>query len=187
MPTQKKIDTVTKLSEKIARAKAVVFADYRGLKHKQTEELRKTLKKVQAEFTVAKNRLMLKALRSAFTLTHRNEQGKRHNEVDDSFSTVLTDTTATLFSYADEVAPLKELLKYFKTAGFGTPKGGLLGDTVLSDADVTRLAGLATRPVLLAQLVGQLNAPIQGLHYALNWNLRKLVYALNALKEQKKN
>lgn len=164
MATQKKIDTVTLLTEKISRAKAMIFVDYRGLKHKQMEELRKILKKLEAEFTVAKNRLMLRAL------------GKDLH---------LTDTTATLFAYADEVSPIRELLKYFKTAGVGKPKAGLLGDAMLTEADVTRLSRLPTRTVLLAQLVGQLNAPIQGLHYALSWNINKLVWALNRVKQIK--
>lgn len=178
MATQKKIDTVSRLSEKISRAKAMVFVDYRGLKHKQMEELRKNLKKVQGEFTVAKNRLMMKALDDVQKRLNLASQGLTLN-------TFLSDTTATLFSYADEVAPLKELLKYFKTAGVGKLKGGLLADSILSDADVTRLAGLATRHVLLAQLAGQLNAPIQGLHYALSWNINKLVWALNSVKDNK--
>ncbi len=178
MPTQKKIDTVSLLTDKISRAKAMVFVDYRGLKHKQMEEIRKILKKLEGEFTVAKNRLMVRALAQ-----------KRSNLVDEqqgsTFAKFLTDTTATLFSYADEVAPLKELLKYFKTAGAGIPKGGLLGASVLTDTDVTRLASLPTRHILLSQLVGQLNAPIQGLHYALNWNINKLVWALQAVKSNK--
>ncbi len=164
MATQKKIDTVTLLTDKISRAKSMVFVDYRGLKHKQMEELRKTLKKLQGEFIVAKNRLMMRAL------------GKE---------VALADTTATLFSYDDEVAPLKELLKYFKVAGVGKTKGGLLGTTILNDAQVTRLSALPARPALLGQLVGQLNAPIQGLHYALSWNINKFVWALNAVKDSK--
>ncbi len=178
MATQKKIDTVSLLSEKISRAKAMVFVDYRGLKHKQMEELRKILRKVEGEFTVAKNRLMLRALNEAQKRLNLARQGL-------TFNTFLSDTTATLFSYADEVAPLKELLKYFKTAGAGVPKGGLLGATILSDADVTRLASLPTRDVLLGRLAGQLNAPIQGLHFALQWNMRKLVYAVEAIKNSK--
>lgn len=164
MATQKKIDTVTLLTDKISRAKSMVFVDYRGLKHKQMEELRKTLKKCKGEFIIAKNRLMMRAL------------GKE---------VALTDTTATLFAYEDEVSPLKELLKYFKTAGAGKTKGGYLGQTLLSDTDVTRLAALPARQVLLGQLVGQLNAPIQGLHYALQWNIKRFVYAVNAIKERR--
>src|SRR3989344_1157007 len=101
MATQRKIDTVTALSEKLTRAKSVILADYRGLKHKQLEELRKTLKKVEAEFTIAKNRLFKRAL------------GDKAESLADS----LSQTTAILFSYGDEVAPIRELLKFFKSAG----------------------------------------------------------------------
>lgn len=165
MATQRKIDTVTALSSKLSRAKSVVLTDYRGLKHKQLEELRKTLKKVEAEFTIAKNRLFKRAL------------GDKADKLSDS----LSQTTAILFSYGDEVAPIRELLKFFKSAGAGNPKTGLLGDKPLTEADITRLSQLASRQVLLGQLAGQLNAPIQSLHYALQWNLRKLVYAFDAV------
>lgn len=171
MATQKKIDTVTLLTDRVHRAKSIVFVDYRGLKHKQLESLRKSLKTVNADLTITKNRLMMRAL------ADRAESARA----------ALSDTTATLFSYADEVTPLKELLKYFKTAGAGKTKGGLLGQSFLSDTDVTRLAGLPTRQVLYAQLASQLNAPVQGLHYALSWNINKFVWALNAVKNKKIN
>jgi len=169
MATQKKIDTVTLLTEKISRAKAMVFVDYRGLKHKQMEELRKTLKKHESDLMVSKNRLMLRAL----------------SDKTESLREMFTDTTATLFSYADEIVPLKELLKYFKVAGVGKTKGGILGSQILTGADVTKLASLPSRTALLGQLALQLNAPIQGLHYALSWNIHKLVWALNAVKSKK--
>lgn len=169
MATQKKIDTITLLNDKISRAKSMVFVDYRGLKHKQMEELRRTLKKHQGELTVAKNRLLLRSL----------------SDKAESLKAVLSDTTATLFAYADEIAPLKELLKFLKVAGVGKTKGGLLGNTILTDAEVTRLSVLPTRDVLLGRLVGQLNAPVQGLHYALSWNINKLVWAINAIKNSK--
>lgn len=171
MATQKKIETVEKLTEKIKRAKAIVLVDYRGLKHKQFEELRKLLKKLQAELVVAKNRLFKRAM-----------EGKSKEL--DSF---LTDPTATLFAYADEVSPIKELLKFFKTAGFGKAKAGLLGTQLLSDTEVTRFASLPAREILLAQLAGQLNAPIQKLHYALSWNINRFARVLNAVKEKKTN
>lgn len=168
---QKKIDTVTELTEKVGKAKSIVLADYRGLKHKQLEELRRALKKTDADFTVTKNRLFSKAL------------GDKAKAIEG----YLKESTAALFAYADEAAPLTVLLKFFKTAGFGKTKGGLLGDKLLNEADVVTLAALPPRPVLLAQLVGQLSAPIRGLHYALSSNLNKLVWALNAVKEKKTN
>lgn len=169
MPTQKKVNVVEELTDKLSRAKVVVLADYRGLKHKQLEEMRKLLKKTEGEFVVIKNKLFERAL------------GDKAATLKDQ----LKDSSAALFSFGDEVAPLKELKKFFKTAGIGKTKGGLLGSTALSEADVNRFADLPTRQVLLGQVVGQMKAPISGLHYALSWNLRKLVYALNAVKEKK--
>ena len=169
MATQKKIDTVAELTQKIAKAKAMVLADYRGLKHKQLEELRKTLKKTQGEFVVTKNRLLKKAL---------GDKAK-------AIEATLNDSTATLFAYADEVAPLRELLKFFKIAGAGIPKSGFLGETILNESDITSLASLPSRQMLLAKLVGQLNAPIQGLHYALSWNMNRLAWALTAIRDKK--
>ncbi len=169
MATQRKIDAVTTLTEKVSRAKVVVLADYRGLKHKQLEELRRNLKKTKGEFMIAKNRLVLRAL------------GDRAA----SLKEALNNETAVLFAYEDEVAPLKELLKFFKAVGTGKTKAGLMGTTFMTDADVTKLATLPSREALLGKLVRQLNAPIQGLHYALNWNMNKLVWALNAVKSKK--
>ena len=169
MPTQKKIDTVKDLTDKVAKSKVMVFTDYRGLKHKQLEELRKSLKKVDGEFIVAKNTLVKRALADKAV----------------SVNEVLKESTAVLFAYADEVAPIKEMLKYFKAAGMGKPKAGLMGVTTLTDKEVIRLASLPSREALLGALVRQLNAPIQGLHHALQWNLNTFVWALNAIKEKK--
>lgn len=181
MPTQKKIDTVKALSDKVSRAKALFLADYRGLKHKQLEQLRKLLKKLEAEFVVAKNRLVLRALNAAFSTPGVKEISPTGGVLTDS----LRGTTAALFAYTDEVAPLKELVKFFKIAGAGKAKVGLLGVQVLSDAEVARLASLPSREVLLGQLVRQLKTPISGLHYALSWNINKLVWALNAVRGKK--
>lgn len=168
MATQKKIDTVAELTDKLAKAKAFVLADYRGLKHKQLEELRKLLKKTEGEFVVAKNRLFKRAL------------GDKAKELESH----LHETTALLFSYADEVSPLKELLKFFKVAGFGKAKAGVFGGQLFGEADVARLSTIPTRQTLLGQLAGQLNAPIQGLHRALSWNMMKFVWALHAVNEK---
>lgn len=169
MATQKKIDTVNELQDKIGKAKAFIFTEYAGLKHKQLEELRKALAKTNGEFVVTKNKLMERAL-----------GGKSANVKE-----YLKESTATLFCYADEVAPLKDILKFFKASGMGKTKGGMLGDTVMNASEVDRLSQLPNKNVLLGKLVGQLNAPIQGLHYALSWNMNKLVWALNAVKSKK--
>lgn len=170
MATQKKIDTVKELTDRLTRAKTLVLADPAGLKHKQLEDLRKKLKMVEGEFTVAKNSLLKRALLEAKkTISEAN----------------LTGATATLFAYADEVAPLKELINFFKTAAAGKIKSGLFWNKEMAAAEIERLAALPTHDQLLSQLVGQLQAPLYGLHNALSWNLRKLVWSLEAVKKTK--
>jgi len=169
MATQKKIETVQHMTDSIAKAKSIVFADYTGLKHKQLEDLRKKLKSVGAEFTVTKNKLLERAF------------GTKANTV----KPLLKNATGTLFNFEDEVAGIKELLKFFKSANAGKTKAGLLGKTLLTEADVTRLSQIPPKHQLLTQLAGQLMAPIHGLHHALSWNMNKLVWALNSIKDKK--
>jgi large subunit ribosomal protein L10 len=167
--TSKKLERVTELSEKISKSKAIVLTEYQGIKHKQLEELRRTLRKVDGEFVVANNRLFKKALvDKAAGLESQLEQ-----------------PNAFLFAYKDEVSPLKEMMKAFKALGFGKVKGGLLGTTVLSENDVIKLSTVESKEVLLGKLVRQLNAPIQGLHRALQWNMNSLVWVLDAIKNKK--
>lgn len=168
---QKKIDAVKTLGDKVQKAKVIILADYQGLKHKQLETLRKLLKKSDGEFIVAKNRLIKRSL------------GDYAASMQDN----LKEETAVLFAYSDEVAPIKELLKFFKTAGIGKPKAGLLGATILTENEIQKLAALPTREILLSMLLRQLNAPIQGLHSALKWNINTLVWAIKGIQEKKIN
>lgn len=169
MATAKKIATVEEMTVKVGKSKSIVFAEYKGLKHKQLEELRKALKKVNAEFMVTKNRLMVRAL----------------GDVGAKAAPELNGDTAAVFSYQDEVAGVKELIKFFKAANLGKTKGGVLGDRVLTPAEVVTLSQIPGKEILLGRLVGQLNAPVSGLHHALSWNINKLVWALNGIKEKK--
>ena len=171
MATTKKIETIRKMTDNIAKAKSIVFVDYVGLKHKQLEDLRKKLRTVGAEFMVTKNKLLERAFGDKAVSV------KPH----------LTNATGTLFNYDDEVAGIKELLQFFKKANAGKTKAGLLGTQLLTEAEVTRLATLPSHKALLGILAAQLMAPIQGLHHALSWNMNKLVWALTSIKEKKGN
>ncbi len=132
---------------------------------------KKKLKTVDAEFVVTKNKLLERSL------------GNQGAAVKDQ----LKEATGALFNYADEVSGLKELLKFFKLVNLGKTKGGLLGRTVLSAGDVDRLAKLPGKQELLAKLAGQMKSPLYGLHHALQWNINKLVWGLNAVKSKKTN
>lgn len=170
MPTKQKIATVAHLTEQMQNAKAVVFADYRGLTVSQMSELRKELAKHDATLEVTKNSLMNLAAKGA------------EKEV---AAEVLQGPTATLFAFGDEVAPIKALVDFAKEQELPTVKAGFLGTTVLSQSQVAALAALPSRDVLIAQTVGTIKAPLTGLVNVLAGNQRGLVYALAAIRDQK--
>lgn len=168
-PNQKKKDIVNNLTSDLKDAKSIVLADYRGMTMKQLEDLRKSLRAVNAKFIVAKNTLLKISL----------------GEMGEKLSEYFKEPTAVLISKGDEVAPLKELAKFFKTFQKPVIKAGILGKDILTRQDVDRLSKLPTREVLLAQLLGGLNSPITGLVYALNGNIQKLVFVLKEVKNGK--
>lgn len=164
---QQKEETVKQLSEKLGRAKAIVFTDYKGLTMKQLSDLRDKLRQQTAEFTVTKNTILERALpTSSFQLP----------------ASSLTGPTATLFAYDDEVSPIKILVKAFKDAALGKIKQGFLGKDLLDEAKITQLAALPSKNELQGKVIGALAAPLQGMISVLNGNLRNLVYALNQIR-----
>ncbi len=159
---QKEADLI-KLTEKLDKAKAVVFADYKGMGMEQLSDLRNKLREVQGEFSVTKNTLLKKALPA----------------------TDIKGPTATLFSFDDEISPIKILVKTFKDLGIGKVKQGFLGETVLDEARIIQLSTLPTKDELRAKTVGVLVAPLQGMVSVLQGNLRNLVYALDQIRLSK--
>lgn len=167
----KKELSLADLKVKIAKAKSIVVTDYRGLTMVQLQELRSALG-TSGEFTVAKNTILARAL---------NEHG-----VADATADTFAGPSAVLFSYDDEVGPLKVLVKFAATAqSRPVIKGGLLENNILSADRINALSKLPSKEVLRGQVVGALVAPLTGLVGVLNANIRNLVYALNQIKEQK--
>lgn len=167
---QKKETIVAKLSEKIKKAKALVFANYQGLTHIQLEQLKKNLKQTEAELIITKNTLLKRALSNSQFSTLNSQ---------------FQDPTATLFAYQDLIAPLKELAKTIKQLKLPTIKFGIFEGKLLAEGDILRLSILPSREVLLAQVAGSMKAPIFGLQRALNWNLQKLMMTLKAIESKK--
>lgn len=181
MPSQRKVDIINKLQEKISRAKALVFTDYQGMTHKQLEDLKKALRAVDADLVVAKNTLLARALANSEFKVPRPRTARRGGQ-----NSEFKNPTATLFAYGDLLAPLKELAKIIKTLKLPAIKFGIFEGKLLAEADILRLSTLPSREVLLTQLVGGLKSPIFGLHRALNWNLQRLVMTLRTIENSKK-
>ncbi|MBI2337855.1 50S ribosomal protein L10 [Candidatus Daviesbacteria bacterium] len=176
---QQKEETVQKIQEKLGRAKAVVFADYKGLNMKQLSDLRDKLREQNAEFSITKNTLLSRALPATnyqlpASPTHRGE-----------LTTNFEGPTATLYAYDDEISPIKILVKALKDAAIGKARNGFLGDMPLDEAKILQLSTLPTKDELRGKTVGVLVAPLQGIVSVLQGNLRNLVYALDAIRKTK--
>jgi large subunit ribosomal protein L10 len=83
------------------------------------------------------------------------------------------------------VKPAQILREHIRTAGSVLQiKGGILGDKLLTPEDIVALATMPSREVLLARLVGQLQAPIQALHNVLSAPLRGFLNVIQARANQ---
>ena len=166
---QKKEEKVANLSAKIKDAKSMAFADYRGLTAEQVRDLRSKIKEAGGELIVAKNSLLSIALHnSSFKLQPSD----------------LTGPTAAVFSYTDEVAPIKELAASSKTFGLPQFKFGFLDKNMLTAGDLDSLAKIPSRDILYANVIGSLASPIHGIVGVLSANIRNLVSVLEQKSKQ---
>lgn len=166
---QQKEETVQILSDKLTKANSLVFADYKGLTMSQLQELRSKLREHSAEFSITKNSLLSLALQNV------------HYDLP---SEIVDGPTATLFSFGDEITPIKITVKAFKEFQKGEVRGGFLGMDLLDKFRVISLSNLPTKPELQGQIVGVLVAPLHGIVGVLNANLRNLVYAVDQIRQQ---
>jgi large subunit ribosomal protein L10 len=167
---KQKEESVQVMTDKLGKAKSVVFADYKGMTMSQLQELRKALKESGAEFTITKNNLVKLAL--------KNNQ----LTVDDK---VLEGPIATLFAYEDEISPIKTLVKTIKDNQIGKVKAGILDGETMDEYKVVKLSQLPSKDELRGKVVGVLVAPLHGLLNVTQGNLRNLVYALEQIRVQK--
>ncbi|KKU62932.1 MAG: 50S ribosomal protein L10 [Candidatus Amesbacteria bacterium GW2011_GWC1_47_15] len=163
--TPQKASSVEILKELLSRSKAVAVVDYKGLKVSQVTELRRLIRQTGGQLLVAKNTLFLIAA---------NQPELK-----------LEGTSAFVFSLLDEVSSIKAIADFAKKHGLPSFKSGLLSDKVLSAEEISQLAAIPGRDVLIAKTVGTLNSPIFRLVYSLNWNIGKLVRTLDAIRQSK--
>ena len=166
---EEKKKLVEELKEKIGAAKSIVIVDYKGLSVCEDTELRKTLREANVEYRVLKNRLMQKAF---------NELGYA------DFDEALNGPTAVAFANGDPVAPAKILLESADKSKKLTVKCGMVDGTYITVDGVKELATLPPKEVLLAKLLGTLEAPISGLARVLNETVAGLARVLNQIAEK---
>lgn len=146
MPTQKKLETVEELAERIRRCTIAVSAEYRGLTVSEMVRLRRQLREAGLDVLVIKNTLFRLAAQQAGRL---------------EVAELAEGPTAIAFAYGDIIAPARALVEYQRAArnAFAVRKAVTDG-RVLSARDIEELATLPPREVLAARIAGALQSPV---------------------------
>jgi large subunit ribosomal protein L10 len=137
-----KASSVAELTDHFRSSTATVLTEYRGLTVAQLKALRRALGP-QTLYAVAKN-----------TLAKRAASNAGIAGLDEMFA----GPTALAFVGGDVVEAAKGLREFAKAHPLLIIKGGVFEGRPLSAADVTKLADLESREVLLAKLAGAMKA-----------------------------
>lgn len=163
---------VEEIKEKIQGAQSIVIVNYRGLNVEEATELRRNFREANVDYKVYKNTM----LRRAF-----NELG--HENLEDIFK----GPTAIAFGNDDPASAAKISSEFAKNHNALEIKSGLVDGKVLSLEEVDALAKLPSREVLIAQVLGGLNAPIQGFANVMSGTLSGFARVLAQIAEKKEN
>lgn len=156
------------LKDKMARQKAMVFVDVKGMKVKELSLLKKQLKAVNAQLQVVKKTLLGLVFKQAgFDMNPKEFPGQ----------------LALVFAFGDEIAPAGTLYKFGKTNRFLQIIGGYVEQRFRSAEEMTALAQLPSKQELLARAVGSIRAPLYGFAMVLQGNIKGLIYCLAKAKQ----
>lgn len=152
MPSAKvlneKKQAVAQMVEKLQKAQAGVFVDYRGLTVSEDTDLRNKLRAAGVEYKVIKN-----------TLTRFAAKEVGYDELDP----ILNGPTSLAVSYDDPIAPAKVIAEFAKGNDKLEIKSGFLDGKVISLDEIKTLANTPSKDVLIAKLMGSLNSPVSSL------------------------
>lgn len=163
--------SVAELTDKFRNSNAALLTEYRGLTVKQLKELRKNISE-HATYAVVKNTL---------TKIAANDAGIS------SFDDELAGPSAIAFVHGDTVAVAKSLRDFAKANPLLVVKGGYFDGAPLSADEVSKLADLESREVLLAKLAGAFKASLFGAAYLFNAPLSQAVRTVDALREKQES
>jgi large subunit ribosomal protein L10 len=169
MPTEKKRSIVARLSEDLGRSTLLVLTDYRGITMKELTTVRRNLEKAGVGYHVVKNTLLRLAL---------------GDDVAAKLDPYLQGPTAVVFAFEDPVVAAKALSEQASAYTQIKVKGGWLEGQAVSPDRLRDLATLPSRTVLLAQLLGTVQAPVAHLVGGLSSVVQQLLYVLQQRAEQ---
>lgn len=148
MPTAQKEKAIEQAKKWYDKSVGLVFTDYRGLKVKELQQLRRSLSAKGAEIHVIKNTL--------FRLAAGDGAAQFPAELHNG-------PTAIAFVYENESEVAKVLFDFEKQTKTLSVKGGYFGGQVFDAKGMEALSKLPPRDVLIAQVIGTIAAPLTNL------------------------
>ena len=152
MPSAKILEDKKKIVKEMTErlgSKSGVFVDYKGIKVTEDTEMRVKLRDANVQYSVIKNSLMKFAIKNVGL---------------DELDKILVGTTSLATSQDDPIAPARIIKEYAdKLPGYFTIKAGFMDSKVLSIDEVESIARIPDLPILQAQLLGTMLAPITSL------------------------
>ena len=171
MPTQQKVDRVQDIKGRLERSSITMTTSYSGITVNEMIELRRAMRAGGIDFTIVKNTLLNLAAAEA-----KKPQIKE----------IIQGPTAVAIAYDDPAAAAKTLSDFIRDGGTSLAIiGAVMGDGApMAAGDVTKLASLPPKPILLAMLLGQMQAPLARLATVMNGPIQALDNVLQARVRQ---
>jgi large subunit ribosomal protein L10 len=166
MAKSDKAAAIAELTDKFRTSGAAVLTEYRGLSVKQLTDLRNSLRG-NATFAVVKNTLTELAAKEAGVT---------------AFDGQLQGPSAIAFVEGDPVEAAKGLRDFAKANPLLVIKGGVLDGKTLTPEEITKLADLESREVLLAKLAGAMQASLSQAVYLFAAPLSQTARVVDALR-----
>ena len=156
------------VKEGLSKRGNTFVVSFRGVSSAKMDSLRKDLKRKKADMLVSKTSVARLALKEA-----QFEQ----------LGNILQGQMALILSDADASEVSKVLVNFSKSYEGFVVRGGLLNGSILDQSQVQQLSDLPSREVLLAKLMGTMQAPLTRFMGALNAKTRDLLLILKQLSE----
>jgi large subunit ribosomal protein L10 len=170
MPTQAKAAVIEEITQRFQKSSAAVLTEYRGLTVAQLTELRRSLG-AGSSYAVVKN-----------TLTKRAADSVGHSDL----APLLNGPTAIAFIEGDPVEAAKAIRDFARANPLLVIKGGVVEGRTVDAAEVTRLADVESREVLLSRMAGAMKGNLTkaaGLFQAPLSQVARLAAALQEKRE----